>query len=317
MTVSCPPLFPGRKYITGNQEPDGAGRLDSPCGRRRAWPEDSKSPATVPLWRGPDRLSRRRQFWVAGSGLPRGRVRARRSRERDRRSAGGPLQQSRPADRLQHAGALDRGRLGRRSPPRSSRAATSTASPCRSTSRISSMRMAGCPGSRRCGSRKAPPPATLADVFSHLPNHRHARISVSKLDSKTLSRTRHSRCDLRRQALVLALVLATPASSPSHGGPLAPHLAVLPATAPSAPVIAIANDKQQDYDIDLIVTMSGRCTTLKIAGRDLPCRAVKYFHSRARPRLLHHRHRRSPRTRAMSFRSPAKTPGAKAKAFTN
>jgi hypothetical protein len=86
----------------------------------------------------------------------------------------------------------------------------------------------------------------------------------------------------RRQALALALVLATPASSPSRGGPLAPHLTGLPAaTAPSAPVIAIAGDRQQDYDIDLIVTMSGRCTTLKIAGRDLPCRAVKYFHSRA------------------------------------
>jgi hypothetical protein len=86
----------------------------------------------------------------------------------------------------------------------------------------------------------------------------------------------------RRQALALALVLATPASSPSHGGPLAPHLAgPVAATAPAAPVIAIAADRQQDYDIDMIVTMSGRCTTLKIAGRDLPCRAVKYFHSRA------------------------------------
>ena len=84
-----------------------------------------------------------------------------------------------------------------------------------------------------------------------------------------------------RQALVLAFVLAVPASSPSHGGPLAPHAAAPPAvTGPSAPVIAITTDKQPDYDIDLIVTMSGRCTTLKIAGRDLPCRAVKYFHSR-------------------------------------
>ena len=59
---------------------------------------------------------------------------------------------------------------------------------------------------------------------------------------------------LCRQALIPALILlATPAAA----------------------------DKQQDYDIDLIVTMSGRCSTLKIAGRDLACRAVKYFHSRA------------------------------------
>jgi hypothetical protein len=43
---------------------------------------------------------------------------------------------------------------------------------------------------------------------------------------------------------------------------------------------AAAGEQQQDYDIDLIVTMSGRCSVLRIAGRDLACRAVKYFHSR-------------------------------------
>jgi hypothetical protein len=87
---------------------------------------------------------------------------------------------------------------------------------------------------------------------------------------------------LLRQALLLALVLAIPAVSPSRGGTLLPQAApVTPAPAISAPVIAIASDRQQEYDIDLIVTMSGRCSTLKIAGRDLPCRAVKYFHSRA------------------------------------
>ena len=43
---------------------------------------------------------------------------------------------------------------------------------------------------------------------------------------------------------------------------------------------AAATEERQDYDIDLIVTMSGRCTRLNIAGADLPCRAVKYFHSR-------------------------------------
>ena len=82
---------------------------------------------------------------------------------------------------------------------------------------------------------------------------------------------------LRRQAFAFALVFAVPALSPSYGGPFAPHAA----DTPRSPVVAVSNDKQQDYDIDLIVTMSGRCSTLKIAGRDLPCRAVKYFHSRA------------------------------------
>jgi hypothetical protein len=65
--------------------------------------------------------------------------------------------------------------------------------------------------------------------------------------------------NFRRQILVLALIL-----------PAWPGAAV-----------GAADDKQQDYDIDMIVTMSGRCTRLTIAGRDLACRAVKYFHSRA------------------------------------
>ena len=32
-------------------------------------------------------------------------------------------------------------------------------------------------------------------------------------------------------------------------------------------------------DIDLYALMSGKCPTLKIAGRDFPCKAVGYFHS--------------------------------------
>ena len=87
-----------------------------------------------------------------------------------------------------------------------------------------------------------------------------------------------------RRAFALAFIFLAIAAAvaPSLGGPLVPHAAEPTiASAPSAPVIAVANDKQQDYDIDLIVTMSGRCSTLKIAGRDLACRAVKYFHSRA------------------------------------
>ena len=32
-------------------------------------------------------------------------------------------------------------------------------------------------------------------------------------------------------------------------------------------------------DVDLYALMSGRCSTLKIAGRDFACRAVAYFHS--------------------------------------
>ena len=32
-------------------------------------------------------------------------------------------------------------------------------------------------------------------------------------------------------------------------------------------------------DVDLYALMSGRCSTLRIAGRDFACRAVAYFHS--------------------------------------
>jgi hypothetical protein len=33
-----------------------------------------------------------------------------------------------------------------------------------------------------------------------------------------------------------------------------------------------------ELDIDMIVAMSGQCSTLKIAGRDFKCKAVRYFH---------------------------------------
>src|SRR5258708_39660095 len=32
-------------------------------------------------------------------------------------------------------------------------------------------------------------------------------------------------------------------------------------------------------DIDIYALMSGKCPTLKIAGRNFPCKAVGYFHS--------------------------------------
>lgn len=35
----------------------------------------------------------------------------------------------------------------------------------------------------------------------------------------------------------------------------------------------------ENYDIDMIVTFSGKCTTFRAAGQNLPCRAAKYFHA--------------------------------------
>ncbi len=46
------------------------------------------------------------------------------------------------------------------------------------------------------------------------------------------------------------------------------------------PVILVSNEtKPQEPDIDIFAIISGKCSTLKIAGRDFTCRGVAYFHS--------------------------------------
>jgi len=47
--------------------------------------------------------------------------------------------------------------------------------------------------------------------------------------------------------------------------------------APAIPVAAAI--EQHDPDIDIYALMSGKCTTLKVAGRDFACKAVGFFHS--------------------------------------
>jgi hypothetical protein len=49
----------------------------------------------------------------------------------------------------------------------------------------------------------------------------------------------------------------------------------------AAPVVAQTPDypDRDKPDVDLYALMSGKCPTLKVAGRDFPCRAVAYFHS--------------------------------------
>ena len=50
---------------------------------------------------------------------------------------------------------------------------------------------------------------------------------------------------------------------------------------PSArPISFVSNEtKPQEPDADLFALMSGKCSTLKIAGRDFACKAVAFFHS--------------------------------------
>src|ERR1700687_1438375 len=46
------------------------------------------------------------------------------------------------------------------------------------------------------------------------------------------------------------------------------------------PVILVSNEtKPQEPDISMFALMSGKCSTLKIAGRDFACRSVAYFHT--------------------------------------
>jgi hypothetical protein len=51
--------------------------------------------------------------------------------------------------------------------------------------------------------------------------------------------------------------------------------------AAAAPAVAQTPDypDRDKPDIDLYALMSGKCPTLKVAGRDFACRAVAYFHS--------------------------------------
>jgi hypothetical protein len=77
-----------------------------------------------------------------------------------------------------------------------------------------------------------------------------------------------------RQAFAVAIIfLATPSGAePSYGNRLLRHV-------PDSPLlIPVANeDRQQDPDTDVLALPSGKCSKLKIAGRDFACRAVAFF----------------------------------------
>jgi hypothetical protein len=75
------------------------------------------------------------------------------------------------------------------------------------------------------------------------------------------------------QALAVVLVFPAP---PSGAVPSGSRL--LQQVRDSQPIIAVANeDKRQLPDTDILALPSGKCSTLKIAGRDFACRAVAFF----------------------------------------
>jgi hypothetical protein len=52
-----------------------------------------------------------------------------------------------------------------------------------------------------------------------------------------------------------------------------------PISAAAFALLAAPSWAEPVYDIDLYALLSGKCATLKIAGRDFACKAVAYFHS--------------------------------------
>jgi hypothetical protein len=74
------------------------------------------------------------------------------------------------------------------------------------------------------------------------------------------------------QVFALAIIFfATPSvAGPSYG---------MPDSLFARPLIFVSDEKRQEPDIDMFAFMSGKCSTLKVAGRDFACRAVAYFHS--------------------------------------
>jgi hypothetical protein len=92
-------------------------------------------------------------------------------------------------------------------------------------------------------------------------------------EPETISDNAGLRRALCRQALAVAFVFLV---TPSGAGPLGSRLSQQVRN--SQAVIAVANeDRRQQPDTDILALPSGKCSTLKIAGRDFACRAVAFF----------------------------------------
>lgn len=89
---------------------------------------------------------------------------------------------------------------------------------------------------------------------------------------------------LRWQIFIAAVLLAATSSvaEPYHGSTLPEHdgnFAKNPASAKARYAEDVANElRPQEPDTDLLALMSGKCSTLRVAGRDFACRSVAYAH---------------------------------------
>src|SRR6202008_4700128 len=82
-------------------------------------------------------------------------------------------------------------------------------------------------------------------------------------------------CKLVPGAAIVSLAVSL-STSAAFAGPVARP--AFDGLMPARPIILAATDEETTYDIDLVVGLSGKCTVFRAAGRNLPCRAVQYFH---------------------------------------
>jgi hypothetical protein len=84
-------------------------------------------------------------------------------------------------------------------------------------------------------------------------------------------------------AAAMFFIAAPSIAEPSRGGPSLRHDVELrqdPANTKARYAEGAVNEvKPQEPDTDLFALMSGKCPTLKVAGRDFACRTVAYAHS--------------------------------------
>ena len=82
---------------------------------------------------------------------------------------------------------------------------------------------------------------------------------------------------LRQQVLAVAIVcFATPSvAEPSDGSRFLQHVQN---SRQHTATVFVSNETKEEPDTDILALMSGKCSTLKVAGRDFACRAVAFFH---------------------------------------
>jgi hypothetical protein len=80
---------------------------------------------------------------------------------------------------------------------------------------------------------------------------------------------------MRFFAVAVFFFVTSSVAEPSQGSRLLAHVQDF-----TRPVILVSNEtKPQEADTDILALMSGKCSTLKVAGRDFKCRAVAFFQS--------------------------------------